>query len=329
MLTYALDLALERFGFLRSKIDEVITLDMAKFLKSLWVRYTGSQNPYVKRLSIAGIDSGYNYIEYRGYALYIINTTSVTLDENREEHLDGWVDIDVVSSANLEYELSTLSVCMEIEFMRKLIDKVDLVLVDGSAVAMITRLHRASLDTGLEILESKGVNVSRVLKDLMIMLSLNPRKLVFISKNSNSKDLLGLVKGDIYYFERYTDFESGYSKPLDLSMSKNLGVATVVKQFRKYSKRVLGTELTIGLTYVRFDSFSRVYRVEIVVEPGEDIETRVRYIINALSDTNISGYPYPLARAHNLAKVGNRDVERVAILLGVAKDPRDREAFLM
>jgi hypothetical protein len=329
MLVNALDLALQRFGFLRSKIDEVVTLDTIKFLKSLWVRYRGSHNPYVKRLSIAGIDSGYNYIEFRGYALYVVNTTSVILDEDREEHVDGWIDIDVVTSPNLEYELSILSLCTEVEFMRKLVDKVDLVLVDGSAVAMVMKLHKASLDTGLEVLESRSVNVSRVFKDLITMLSLNPRKFVFISKNSNSKDLLGFVKGDIYYFERYTDFESGYSKPLDLSMSKNLGVATVVNQFKKYTKRVTGVEFTIGLTYVRFNDFSRIYRVELVVEPGEDVESRVRYIVNTLSDVTISGYPYPLARAHNLAKVGNRDVERVAILLGVAKDPRDRESFLM
>ncbi|MEM1526515.1 MAG: DNA double-strand break repair nuclease NurA [Ignisphaera sp.] len=329
MLTQILDLALDRFGLLRSKVDELISMDVLKFLKSIWVKYKGSYNPYIKKPSLAGIDSGYNYIEYRGYALYVVSTVSVLLNENREENLDGWVNVDIVSSPNLEYELSILSTCAEVKFMEKLVSKVDLVLVDGSLVAILYKLHKASLDAGLEVLENNGINVAQLLKDLIIMLSINPKKFIFISKNSNSRDLLGLVKGDIYYLERYTDFEVGYSKPIDLVYSKNLGVATVAKLFNKYSKRATGLDLTIGLTYTRFDKFSRVYRIEIVVEPNEDIDARIKHLIDVLSDVIISGYPYPLARAHNLAKVSSKDVERVAILLGIAKDPRDREAFLM
>ncbi|MEM3979920.1 MAG: DNA double-strand break repair nuclease NurA, partial [Ignisphaera sp.] len=103
----------------------------------------------------------------------------------------------------------------------------------------------------------------------------------------------------------------------------------IARLFKKYSKRSTGLDLTIGLTYVRFDRFSRVYRVELVVEPGEDVDTRIKRLIDALSDVIVFGYPYPLTRAHNLAKIGSKDVERVATLLGIAKDPRDREAFLM
>ncbi|MEM4788382.1 MAG: DNA double-strand break repair nuclease NurA [Ignisphaera sp.] len=329
MLAQILDLTLERFNFLRSKVDELVSLDAIKFLKSLWVKYEGHNNPYIKKLSIAGIDSGYNYIEYRGYALYVVNTVSVLLNENREEYLDGWIDVDIASSPNLEYELSLLSTCIEVEFMERLANKADVILVDGSLVATLSKLYKASIDSGLDIIEGKGINVTRLLKDLVVMLSINPKKFAFISKNSNSRDLLGLVKGDIYYLERYTDFETGYSKPMDLVYSKNLGVASIARLFKKYSKRSTGLDLTIGLTYVRFDRFSRVYRVELVVEPGEDVDTRIKRLIDALSDVIVFGYPYPLTRAHNLAKIGSKDVERVATLLGIAKDPRDREAFLM
>lgn len=324
MITLTLDLALERFGFLRNKVDEVVSVDTLELLRSLWTSYRGRQNPYVRRLSVTGIDSGYNYIEYRGYALYVVNTIAVLVSEDREESSEGWVDVDIVTSPNIEYELSLLAMCMEIESIKKMVSKADLVLVDGSLIAMFSKLYKASMDLGLEVLENKGINVEKILKDLVYTVSIYPKKFVFISKNSNSKDLLGLVKGDIYYIERYTDFEPGYTKPVDLASSRHLGVATAVRLFRHYVKKLTGLDLSVGLTYIRFDSFKRVYRVELALEREEDIDGRVRYIINTLSDINISGYPYPLMRAHDLAKISGRDVERIAILLGIAKDPRDR-----
>lgn len=329
MLTQTLDTVLSHFGFLRSKIDEVVTNDVLKSLKSLWIKYKGYMNPYIKRVSVTGIDSSYNYIEYRGFALYAINTVSVLLDLDIETEVNGNIDVDITSSPNIEYELSLLSMCMEINAVSSVMSKSDLVLIDGSLIAMFSKLYKASIDNNLEILDNKGINVSDILKKLIYTVTLNPRKLVFISKNSSSKDLLGLVKGDIYYLERYTDFEPGYSKPSDLLHSKHLGISTIVRLFKRYVKNLVGLDTSIGLTYVRLDNFARVYRIEMVIDQNEDIDDRVRSIINILSEISISGYPYPLMRAHMLAKIGDRDVERIAILLGIAKDPRDREAFLM
>jgi len=329
MLTQTIDAVLQRFGFLRSKIDEAVTLNALRFLKSLWVRYRGSHNPYIRRLSIAGIDSSFNYIEYRGYALYVVNTVSAVLSEKREEHLDGRAEIDIATTPNIEYELSLLSMATEIDFMKKLASSVDLVLVDGSLVAMFARLHRASLESRLEILEDKGYSVIQVLKDLVYTVGISPRKFLFISKNSNAKDLLGLVKGDVYYLERYTEFSAGYTKPVDLARSKHLGVSSAVNTFRKYVRKYTGLDLSIGLTYVRLEDFARVYRIEMVIEPDEDVESRIRYAINALADIVVSGYPYPLIRAHKLAKVGDKDIRRIAMLLGILKDPMGRESFLM
>lgn len=329
MLTQTLDIALTRFGFLRSKIDEVVAIDTLKLLRSLWVIYKGMRNPYIKRINVAGIDSGYNYIEYRGYALYAVNTVTVILNTDGEEDVDGWVDIDIVSTPNIEYELSLLSICMEVESMIKAMNRSELILIDGSLIALFSKLYKAAMDSGIEVLENRGIEIIDILKKLIYAVALNPRRFVFISKNSSAKDLLGLVKGDIYYLERYTDFEPGYTKPIDLAYSKHLGVATIAKLFKKYTKNLTGLDVSIGLTYIRFDSFTRVYRIEIVVDPNEDLNERIRYVINVLSDISISGYPYPLVRAHNLAKIGNRDIERISVLLGVAKDPKDREEYMM
>lgn len=329
MLTHTLDFVLTRFGFLRSKIDEVITIDILKLLKTLWIKYKGRLNPYIKKVSIAGIDSGFNYIEYRGYALYAINTVAILLSTEREEDVDGWIDIDVVTTPNIEYELSILSLCTEVEQIVKVLHKADLVLVDGSLIAMFSKLYRASIDNTSEVPQYKGIDVVSILKKLVYTLALSPRKFVFISKNSSSKDLLGLVKGDIYYLERYTDFLPGYTKPIDLVYSKHLGISTVTKLFKKYVRNLTGLDVSIGLTYLRFDEFARVYRVEVVIEPNENLDERIKYVIDMLADVVVSGYPYPLIRAHELARVRRKDIERISILLGVSKDPRDRDENLM
>ena len=325
MLTQTLDVALAMFSSIRSKIDEVISFDVAKKVKSVWIFYRASPSQYIKRLSLAAIDSGYNYKEYRGYALYIQNTVWVTIDSSGKEVYNGVVDIDVTSVSNIEYELSLLSIIREINAMMNLVSSADLVLVDGSLIATFSKLRKASFESDHELLEAKGFNVSKVLKDLIITLSLYPRKFVFISKNSSAKDLLGLVKGDIYYFERYTDGLPGYTKPVSLTESRQMGIAIAAKSFRSIVKSVTGVDETIYVTYIRFEPYARVYRVELVGESGEPVEPRIKHLIDVLSAYTVSGYPYPLMRADQIARVSNGDLERVATVLGVSMDPYDRE----
>jgi hypothetical protein len=325
VLTQALDTALVLFGSLRSKIDEVISIDVAKEVKTLWIPYRGVRNPYMKRINVAAIDSGYNYKEFRGYALYIQNTAWIHIDSKGGEQCNGIADVDVISTSNIEYELSLLSIAREVEAMSKLVTSADIILVDGSAVAMFSKLRRAMLESEHELLDFKGIKVSEVLKNFLITLSLYPRKFVFLSKNSTAKDILGFVKGDIYYFERYTEGLPGYTKPLNLTQSKHMGIALAAKMFTHSMKSTTGIKASIYMSYVRFEPYARVYRVELVGEFDEPVEPRIRYLIDVLSIATVSGYPYPLMRADQIAKVSNNDVERVVAVLGVMEDPYSRE----
>lgn len=325
MLTQALDVAVSVFGSLRSKIDEVLAIDNVAKVKSLWIPYKGSRNPYLRPLTIAAIDSGYNYNEYRGYALYAINVVNVILDVLTGEKVDGFVDIDVVSCNNIENELSLLSISMEVKSMVKILNDADIILMDGSLIAVFSKLRRALLEDGHELLEAKGINLSQLIKELIYAISIYPKKIVFISKNSNAKDVFGFVKGDIYYFERYTDGLPGYSKPIPLTQSKHLGMATANKVFRHTVKNIVGIDMSIAVTYVRLEPFSRIYRLEIPIEFGEDADARIRYVIDIVSDFIISGYPYPLMRADQIARVGLDDINRIAGILGISYDPRARE----
>uniref|UniRef100_A0A7C5XJP1 DNA double-strand break repair nuclease NurA n=1 Tax=Ignisphaera aggregans TaxID=334771 RepID=A0A7C5XJP1_9CREN len=325
MLTQALDIAMTMSKSIKGKVDEILAIDNIAKIKSLWIPYKGFRNPYLKKLSIVAIDSGFNYKEYRGYALYALNVVYVTIDNIKGEEINGFVDIDVVSCSNIENELSLLSVAMEIESMVKVLSLADIILMDGSLIAAFSKLRKASLEDSHDLLESKGIESSHILKELIYAISIHPRKIVFISKNSNAKDVLGFVKGDIYYFERYTDGLPGYSKPIQLTYSKHLGMATVTKVFRHVVKNIAGVDISIAVSYVRFEPFSRIYRLELPIEPGEDIDTRIKYILDILSDLTISGYPYPLMRADQIARVGLEDINRISGILGISYDPYARE----
>ncbi len=326
MLTQTLDITLEMYDFIRGKIDENLTVDNIEKIRGFWIPYKSHDNPYLrKRIAVAAIDSGYNYIEYRGYALYVVNTVWVKLDPWSGEVVDGFVDMDVVSVPNIEYELSLLSMAMEINTALNIINDVDILLMDGSLVAMFSKLRRASIEQGHELLENRKIDVSRLLKELVYMVSINPRKIVFISKNSGARDLLGFVKGDVYYFERYTDGIPGYSRPIDLIYSKHMSIAAIAKIFRNYSRNIVGLSNSIGLSYIRFEPFSRIYRVEFVFEPHESLDNIIRSLVNNISDSIVQGYPYPLIRADQMARIGLGDMARVAALLGVIEDPKGRE----
>lgn len=324
MLLQALDRALLEYASIRRKIDETLSSETVGNIRVLWRPYRGEQNPY-RKFSIAGVDSGFNYKEFRGYALYIQETVWIIIDREGQELCDGIVNVDVTSTTNIELELSLLSVVTEVAVALKLLDSVDLVVVDGSLLAAFSRIRKASLEEEHEVLVNKGVDILAVLKGLARALSKNPRKIAFMAKSSNSKDLLGLVKGDVYYFERYTDGVPGYSKPIDLRASKHAGVAAAARSFTNYVKNVTGEELYIVASYVRLEPYSRVYRLEFVVSPREDQEARARYAIDALSALTVAGYPYVLLRADQMARVSTGDINRVAAVLGIHKDPSSRE----
>jgi len=322
LIPSAIDKVMSSFSSIRSRVDESLLASHIERIRRVWRVYAPRINPYIDRARVAGIDSGYNYIEYRGYALYVVDVTWVIVDPDEGESWDGDADADILSSSGIEAELAAYSIAMEIEALRKVLDQVDLVLVDGSLIAKFWTLMRAR-DQGLEIEALKGVSMKRALDELCLTLSLYPSKVAFIAKNSSAKDVLGLVKGDVYYFERYTS-EPGYSRPIPLTESSQRGMDGLARAFQRYCHNVSGMHLDIFVSYIRFEPHTRVYRLEYVVEEGCDPEDRLRMIMNIASQTVVRGYPYPLYRADQLARVSDSDIERLAVVLGIASDPTAR-----
>jgi len=325
LIPSAIDKVMSSFSSIRSRVDESLLASHIERIRRVWRSYAPRANPYMERARIAGIDSGYNYIEYRGYALYVVDVTWVVIDPDEGESWDGDADADILSSSGIETELAAYSIAMEVEALRRVLDQVDLVLVDGSLVAKFWTLMKAR-EQGLEIEALKGVSMKRVLDELCLTLSLYPSKVLFIAKNSNAKDVLGLVKGDVYYFERYTS-GPGYSRPIPLTESCQRGMDGLARAFRRYCHNVSGMSLDIFVSYARFEPHTRVYRLEYVVEDEGDAEDRLRMLLNMASQAVVGGYPYPLYRADQLARVSDSDIERLAIVLGIASDPTARSGL--
>ncbi len=322
MLPQAIDRVLKSFGLLRSRIDEALVRDQLRRIRWLWL----VSQPRVKSSRVAGVDSGFNYIEYRGYALYVADVVGVVVDSvEGGEELSGDADADVVSTTFIESELSAYSIAMEIDEVRKLVQRADLVLVDGSLVAKFASISRAA-ESGFEIEKLKGISFRRYLEELIYLVGLHAPRIAFVAKNTNAKDVLGLVKGDVYYFERYTT-ETGFSKPLPLENSASLGVRGIASRIRGEIRRLVGIGASVYASYARFAEGGRVYRIEVVVEDGEDPRERMRRVFDLAASVSVSGYPYPLLRADQLARVSEKDVERVAMILGIAADPQGREVL--
>lgn len=323
MLPEALEVAMRKLALLRSAIDERLPPDKLRLVKTLWRTWRPGRRGVKARL--IGIDSGFNYIEYRGYALYIVDCARVAITEESEELYDGYVDIDVVSSSNVEYELFLRSLELEVRMLEESVNTPGIVLVDGSLLAKAAALMKARGE--LELVRA-GVmeHPSRVLERLAGALVRLGRRAVFIAKNSNSRDVLRLAKGDVYYFENYTDGAPGYSRPV--MASRISGISSIVKGLEALAGlKGMAQRLDVAITYVRLREGGRVYRVEVplIGDRSGDAEEYIRLLLTALEHHCVKGYPYVLMRADELARITGRDLRRLARLTGVLLDPHGRE----
>lgn len=335
MLPETLEIAVRNANRIKTAIDEKIAEERLKLIKELWIDFI----PRAKSINIciAGIDSGYNYLEYRGYALYIANATWVGICKGMEELGEQMIDVDILSTTLIEKELDMLTTHMEIEAVEKASKLYDLVLVDGSILVRLNMLMKARGSHERYIISRKHpeVNPDDLRLKILSTLMRNEGKVIYIAKKSYARDLLGLSKGDIYYFERYTQ-NPGFSHPILASEFSEiegegirfLGFGPMIMEVRKLlANQGLEPNFDAVVSYVRFDYGGRVYRLEIPIFTTQHIDLieMVKNAIRNILPVCIQGYPYVLARVDSLVRVSNKDVERVAMIVGLYKEPTSRE----
>ncbi len=311
-------------------------------VESIWNNYVPSSKP---DLILGAVDGSRNYKEFLGYTVYAIASSSSLFYGGKI--VNGWesyiVDVDILKPQ--EFSESRLTMLMGIieakEAIRAIRDgKTDYILLDGSFIGNVIRpavfsfelstaekekLHKMFEELkkyfSTDKISSKSFH-EKIYKDFekrkfpaacgyleyleylysQSELILNFRdKIISISKTSTSRLYeFESILPDIAVLNKL-NLEPGYSKPLTVKMDREIkrGFPEIFEDiFRK---------LELKVSYVKFREFGNVYKVETALEPERIMDILEPYIV--------SGYPYPLKKAHDDVKISKDDMETVISIL--------------
>ncbi|GIU71076.1 MAG: hypothetical protein KatS3mg003_0555 [Candidatus Nitrosocaldaceae archaeon] len=186
----------------KEQISEKLNINLTKRIhekaRKIWNNFPDEYH----NAELAGIDSSWNLIPYHGFYLYAVDGVSVKSDGSLLTDVKYEIGIDTLEfkeGNNIIYNpsimLSSKGMTIEYQLIKESLDKVDLVLVDGSLQA---RIYDNRMKRSLEFYK-----YARDLKR---------DDVIFISKRSESRSVLRGSAGDIYYFDHATSV-SGYSDP--------------------------------------------------------------------------------------------------------------------
>jgi NurA-like 5'-3' nuclease len=130
-------------------------------------------------------------------------------------------------------------------------------------------------------------------------------KLVGISKTSTRAELNEGIP-DIAIFEEITS-DTGYSKPTS-------DLFPLWKKFPIYHEFFKSFVFTT--CYARLENKKGVLMVEF---PKEVTEKEVAEALRAIRSTSVMGYPYPLMKAHKEVVITNREMQKLALSLGITE----------
>jgi len=303
---------------LRSLLREHPPLEILEMIQNLWSRYS----PSPSGICVHGIDSGYNYLEMRGYIIYVVDAIYVSSCGGSGG--DARVGI-IASEKDPEGYLSYISIDLEVSMAGDALKKTGYVVVDGSLVSKLGFLVRRAPHV---VDEHEKEGVANTLKRIIDVSFRESPRVIYISKNSVSKDLVRIffpksysaLRTDLYYLDRYT-IEPGYSKPIVLGADGGLGASSLIQGI----SRIYGSDLYIALSYVRLKTGGPIMRVEIPLRDPGDAEKSLLRIINAISG-DASGYPLVLREADRLARISSKDMDRLKRILGLGSESQAWEA---
>ena len=242
-----------------------------------WVEYQPVKHDSV----IAGIDSSFNNTKFQGIELWAATAVSVKSD--------GEILADLHDSGlGSDVDISRIASKMEIEACEKTIERVDLVLMDGS-------------------LHSQFMTRQSTLDSLVVKIMKKKNNVMFIAKTSNTKkqfENLGSLAGDIFYYNHITK-SPGFSK--------------------LFVEKKYGHDKIIASTFVRLSESTPIIKLEFL---GEDhSEDEIKLILNKLYKNSVGGYPYALKLAHNNCKISDKELAKMVSLLGLSNEIGSREVL--
>jgi len=242
-----------------------------------WVEYQPTRYESV----IAGIDSSFNNTKFQGIELWAATAVSIKSD--------GEILVDLHDSGlGSDIDISRIASKMEIDACEKTVDRVDLVLMDGS-------------------LHSQFMTRQSTLDTLMVKTMKKKNNVIFIAKTSNTKkqfENLGSLAGDIFYYNHISN-SPGFSK--------------------LFVEKKYGHDKTIASTFVRLSESTPIIKLEFL---GEDhSENEIKTELNKLYKNSVGGYPYALKLAHNNCKISDKELAKMVSLLGLSNEIGSREVL--
>jgi len=257
---------------------------MIERARSLWTAYA----PETKEgLVIAGVDSSWNYFPYSGYYVYAVDAVCMTR-ESRDlipPKIDVGVGIFPLKDErgiahNPRLALQSKGMEFEYQLAKEGSKSSDFILIDGSVLARFYDRRGEQI-----------VPFYDYARDLM-----KESNVIFVSKRSDSTQLLGAPVGDIHYFNKASS-DAGYSQ-------------------------LYYDPIGVSVFYVRLSDHSPCLRVEV---PGEMKEGGQKEVVDVLGSSSVDGYPYELRIAHESCVVSNKDMERLVDMLGLTGEIGGRE----
>jgi len=254
------------------KFDQII-----QKAKDNWIDYT----PQKENVISAGIDSSFNSTKFQGAELWAVTAVSAKYN--------GEILVDIHSfGLDINPQLASLASKMEIEACVQTVEKVDLVLMDGSLYSQFMTRQEDLTDSLISAIGIRG-------------------NVLFISKTSNTRkqfEEFDSIAGDIFYYNHAT-VKPGFSKIFE---DDNFGEAkTITTVFARLSE---------SLPLIKIEVFGKGYS-------NEDIKS----IMNEIYTNSIGGYPYSLKLAHNNCKISGKDLAKLANIHGLSNEIGSREVL--
>jgi len=307
---------------------------------------------------VVGVDGGRNWVECRSFVLYVVDAEAVVFERGEEKGTVKMFDVDVLyPHRHVEDRVASYSEILEgkVAYAALRGMDVDFLFMDGSLIGVLIRppFRGYTLGWGFErelecyvdeMVDSWGMVLDEAVfskrmlgkivsayrdaggaaasflessEKLLVYRKLIDdygSRLVFVSKTSRGCDYFRSFRSDISIFSEFTK-SSGYSEPLHLEISDK-----VKWRFPVFNEYFRGLKVTVF--YARLEEHGPVLRFEV---PGVIDKGKVEEVLAQASAYSVSGYPYPLRKAHSEVKVSDEEAERVFRLVGFYEAERGRE----
>jgi len=283
-------------------------------------------------------DGSANYKKYKSLVFYVANAVALVFDEEVLEFKYSDVDL-LYPFRKVESRISLYRSILEVKASLEALKRADMdvFLIDGSifsdlvAQKMPVELKKEEREEMIEMLpeleEVRAPIASKKLADkirgekrlekimyleyleylsaLQMLIEEGRDKLVGISKTSSGAEL-GEDIPDIAVYEEATS-SAGFSK---------LFITPLNTRFPVYEEFFGSTASMFTKCYARLEDKKGVVMVDF---PRQMEEEEIEQVLNAIRGTSVTGYPYPLRRAHRQVVITNRDILRFSRALGITE----------